>query len=291
MLCPAENQVAGHYAEGGHLGPLVDKAGRFYKPLQDNERGQNEIDFYQKFWADQNIPCRVQDFFPMFYGTTLLEASDGSGQHEHAIIEDLTCDFHHPSVIDIKIGSRTWYPEASEEYINKCLEKDRQTTSLLVGFRISGMQVYDASTKSTWKAKKKWCKHLDTEGVSMALKRFVSLNPSSDTDPDGSLAPVIYDGSGCILQQLQELKAWFEEQTHFRFHSSSILLIYEGDPLATDEIAHSIDFTKYKISVKLIDFSHVLDGQNIIDHNFLGGLCSLIKFLSQIVPTPAPDHT
>ncbi|KAH9317739.1 hypothetical protein KI387_019508, partial [Taxus chinensis] len=50
LLCAPPNQVAGHCAEGGNLGPLVDKAGRFYKPLQDNQRGQNEVEFYEKFW-------------------------------------------------------------------------------------------------------------------------------------------------------------------------------------------------------------------------------------------------
>jgi 1D-myo-inositol-tetrakisphosphate 5-kinase/inositol-polyphosphate multikinase len=38
--------------------------------------------------------------------------------------------------------------------------------------------------------------------------------------------------------------------------------------------------------VKLIDFAHVTEGKDIIDHNFLGGLCSLIKFISEILTSP-----
>ncbi|KAH9317740.1 hypothetical protein KI387_019509, partial [Taxus chinensis] len=126
---------------------------------------------------------------------------------QHAVIEDLTYRFHHPSVIDIKMGSRTWYPGATEEYIKKCLDKDKETTSALLGFRISGMQVYDTTTKTTWKADKKWCKVLNAEGARLALKRFVSTNPFSETDPDGLLASLIYGGPECVLSQLIELKA------------------------------------------------------------------------------------
>lgn len=283
MLCPPENQVAGHRAEGGSLGPLVDKSGRFYKPLQDLQRGENEVYFYQNFWSDERIHPKVQHFFPRFYGTTSLQTSDGGGMHDHAVFEDLTYKFQHPSIIDIKMGSQTWSPAASDEYIKKCISKDRETSSLLVGFRISGMQVYESSEKLTWKADKDWCKRLNNEGVRLALKRFVSSNPSSETDPDGLLAPYIYGAPGCILSQLLELKAWFEEQTLYHFYSASLLLIYEGDSTSSNESFPSSGFMKRGISVKLIDFAHVLDGENIIDHNFLGGLCSLINVISQIV--------
>jgi 1D-myo-inositol-tetrakisphosphate 5-kinase/inositol-polyphosphate multikinase len=56
-------------------------------------------------------------------------------------MEDLTHGFTHPCIIDAKIGARTWYPEADEKYIQKCLEKDRKTTSGALGFRVAGMQV------------------------------------------------------------------------------------------------------------------------------------------------------
>lgn len=35
--------------------------------------------------------------------------------------------------------------------------------------------------------------------------------------------------------------------------------------------------------VKIIDFAHVTEGKGVIDHNFLGGLCSLIKFISEVL--------
>ncbi|KAF6163789.1 hypothetical protein GIB67_012148 [Kingdonia uniflora] len=38
--------------------------------------------------------------------------------------------------------------------------------------------------------------------------------------------------------------------------------------------------------VKLVDFAHVVEDEGIIDHNLLGGLCSLIKLVSDIVNSP-----
>ncbi|KAG2263637.1 hypothetical protein Bca52824_070716 [Brassica carinata] len=38
-----------------------------------------------------------------------------------------------------------------------------------------------------------------------------------------------------------------------------------------------------RAQVKLVDFTHVLDGNGVIDHKFLGGLCSFINFIQDIL--------
>lgn len=35
-------------------------------------------------------------------------------------LEDLTRHYRRPSIIDIKVGFRTWYPFASKAYIERC---------------------------------------------------------------------------------------------------------------------------------------------------------------------------
>jgi hypothetical protein len=35
-------------------------------------------------------------------------------------LEDLTRNYRRPSIIDIKVGFRTWYPSASQTYIERC---------------------------------------------------------------------------------------------------------------------------------------------------------------------------
>ena len=62
-------------------------------------------------------------------GVTLLE------------LEDVAKRYRHPSIIDIKLGFRTWYPSADQRYIDKCKVKDASTTQAALGFKICGMQV------------------------------------------------------------------------------------------------------------------------------------------------------
>ncbi|XP_072960198.1 inositol polyphosphate multikinase IPK2-like [Typha angustifolia] len=276
MLRPPEHQVAGHYVSEGNLGPLIDGSGLFYKPLQSNSRGENELAFYSSFFSHPGVPHRIRSsFFPSFHGTQLLPHSAApSDLHPHLVLEDLVADFKSPSIIDVKIGSRTWYPQADDDYLRKCLDKDRESTSLTLGFRVSGVQISGPGSV-IWKPERDEIKRFTTTDVRRALRRFVSTNNSGSVpSPDCALATEVYGGSEGVLAQLMELKAWFEDQTLFHFYSSSVLVVYEK---RADGV---------KARVKMVDFAHVLEGDGVIDHNFLGGLCSLIKFVSEILTDP-----
>eukprot|EP00249_Psilotum_nudum_P034593 c53842_g1_i1 orf=220-1155(+) len=284
MLKPVANQVAGHQAGAGQIGPLVDGTGKFYKPLQKGERGERELQFYKQFFADHSVPDEVKASLPWFYGTANIESCDGSGPYDYLILEDLTHNFHHPAVMDIKMGKRTWYPGAREKYIQKCLEKDKETTSTAIGFRISGMQVYDATHRNLWKPDRNWCKQLSPDTIKAALKYFISSNPGSKECPDKALASIVYGSIKGIIHQLLELKKWFEQQTQYHFYSSSILFIYECDPPCSNLGGETIHSPLQLVPlVKMIDFAHVLVGQNCLDENFLEGLKSLICYLTQVV--------
>lgn len=277
MLKVPDHQVAGHQARNGVLGPLIDDSGRFYKPLQNDERGSKEVAFYELFSSNIGIPNRIHRFFPNFHGTQLIEASDGSGLHPHLVLQDIVSGCLNPSIIDIKIGSRTWPPQASEDYIKKCFEKDRKSTSLPLGFRISGLQIYRSNESGFWKPDKKVIKKFTIEDVRLVLRKFVSSNASvdSDMDPDCSFASTVYGGSNGVLAQLLELKEWLEHQTIFHFYSCSILMVYEKESI--------LEARSSGAEIKLVDFAHAVEGKGVIDHNFLGGLCSLIKFISEIL--------
>ncbi|KAK2973453.1 hypothetical protein RJ640_007954 [Escallonia rubra] len=280
MMKASPHQVAGHQALDGKLGPLIDAAGHFYKPLQGDERGLKEAAFYTAFSSNKSIPDHIRKFFPIFHGTQLLEASDGSGMHPHLVLQDLVSSRLSPSIMDIKVGSRTWPVQAPEDYIDKCLKKDRESTSLSLGFRISGLQVYGSKESGYWKPDKKMIKRFSAEDVRLVLRKFVSSNASADSglDPDCSFASIVYGGSDGILAQLLELKAWFEEQTIYHFYSCSVLLIHDKELV--------LEGRSCGVEVKLIDFAHAVEGNGVIDHNFLGGLCSLIKFLSEVLEAP-----
>ncbi|XP_027338925.1 inositol polyphosphate multikinase beta-like [Abrus precatorius] len=270
MLKVPEHQVAGHKAKDGALGPLVDGSGKFYKPLQNGNRGSTELTFYSSLSAHPSIPL---SFFPAFHGTQVVQASDGSGLHSHLVLQDLLSDYTLPSVIDIKIGSRTWYPQASQDYITKCLVKDRTSSSLPLGFRISGLK--DSLTR--WEPHRNSLFALSADAVTLLLKRFASSNADdSASDPDCVFANEVY---GVVLERLLELKKWFEVQTLYHFYSCSLLLIYEKG---------ATKGKGFDPMVKLVDFAHVVDSNGAIDHNFLGGLCSFIKFVKDVLADQNP---
>ncbi|CAM8930262.1 unnamed protein product [Rhodiola kirilowii] len=277
MLKIPDNQVAGHRALDGKLGPLIDDSGRFYKPLQKDERGTREVAFYTSFYSNTRIPNHIRRFFPVFHGTQMLEASDRSGLLPHLVLQDVVSGRVNPSIMDVKIGSRTWYPQATDKYIEKCLKKDRRTTSSQLGFRVSGLQIFRNKESGFWKPEKRGVLSYTPKDVRLVLRKFVSSNtdPELKSNLDCSYASVVYGGSTGILAQLLDLKAWFEDQTIFHFNSCSILMMYDKEELLAGKNPNA--------DIKLIDFAHVIDGEGVIDHNFLGGLCSFIKFISEIL--------
>ncbi|XP_022145873.1 inositol polyphosphate multikinase alpha-like [Momordica charantia] len=271
-----DHQVAGHQASNGMIGPLIDDSGLFFKPLQKDDRGSKEVAFYKSLFSNTSVPDNIRAFFPAFHGTQLIPASDGSGLHPHLVLQDLVSSYVNPSIMDIKIGSRTWYPQASEDYIQRCFKKDRETSSLALGFRLSGLQIHVSQKVGYWKPERRSLQNLSAEDVKLILKKYVSSNaPDSDADePDCVFASSVYGGSNGVLAQLLELKTWFEDQTIYHFYSSSVLMVYDKETTLE---------TKSNAAIKLVDFAHIVESGGVIDHNFLGGLCSLIKLISEIL--------
>ena len=56
-------------------------------------------------------------------------------------LEDLTRRYKHPSIVDIKVGLRTWYAGADPSHIERCKLKDAATTQAALGYKVCGMQV------------------------------------------------------------------------------------------------------------------------------------------------------
>ncbi|CAH8353931.1 unnamed protein product [Eruca vesicaria subsp. sativa] len=274
-----EHQVAGHSAKEGRLGPLVDGEGRFFKPFQHDFRGENEARFYKFFSSNKKAPDHIHGYFPAYHDIQVVEASNGSGKLPHVVLEDVVSDYLRPTIMDTKIGSRTWYPDVSERYFNKCMRKDRRTTSVPLGFRISGFKIFDHQESSYWMPDKKVVHGYNVDEARLAFRKFVSSNSLADSIPDCAFASDVYGGSNGILAQLLELKAWFETQTLYHLNSSSVLMFYEND----ESVLMKGGDDAVRAQVKLIDFAHFVDGNGVIDHNFLGGLCSFIKLIQDIL--------
>lgn len=242
------------------------------------ECGEPPVDFADRIDLD-SIPEKIKSLpflirhapllkaIPKFYkvcsveNRTLLE------------LEDLARMYSHPCIIDIKIGHRTWYPDADESYIERCKKKDANTTQLDLGFKICGMQVYRHSVGGYWRASKRWCKTLSKSTIDRALESFVHN--------ENGLKPMdVYGGPGGVIHQMSLLEEWFAYQTEFCFYSSSILILYEGDAKSSSEA---------NISLRMVDFAHAFSTKNEEqmgrDENYLEGLKSfkahLVRLLSK----------
>ncbi|KAK2662182.1 hypothetical protein Ddye_000756 [Dipteronia dyeriana] len=91
--------------------------------LKDDERGSKELAFYTSFSSNTRIPDHIHRFFPVFYGTQLLEASDGSGLCPHLVSDHLN-----PST-EILTSSDEHSTEAcSPDSDKKCISTEKGTT-------------------------------------------------------------------------------------------------------------------------------------------------------------------
>lgn len=89
------------------------------KPIVKKEIGEREIWLYHKIQDTMDkTMVELKNFVPQFYGTKKV-AVDGK-EIECLLLEDLTAYYKEPCVMDIKIGKRTWGPNATyEKMINE----------------------------------------------------------------------------------------------------------------------------------------------------------------------------
>lgn len=265
-----EHQVAGHLPDDGVGGSLIDESGQFYKPLQAGPRGINELNFYSKIFSLEFLQIedkeeykrrlQLRQLIPKFFGTLSIK------NQQFLILQDAVYGYSKSSIMDVKIGFRTWYPAADEEYKVKAKRKDSTTTQGTIGFRICGMQIYNKLEKQFHRWTKSTCKRMSETQVFEALKRF--------GDNQSGMSPQqVYNNPNGAIAQLKELKDWSLCQSMFNFYSSSILLIYNGEAECEDNL---------KVQVKLIDFAHAYPTNATKDSNFSDGLTSFINWLESV---------
>lgn len=259
-----EHQIAGHRHEHGKLytGMLKHIDGYVMKPVQNNERGKTEIEFYEQiFQSSHPVISKLKQIVPHFFG--LHQFVSDTAIHYFIKMEDVAAGMAKPCIADIKIGRQTWDPYSSPEKQFAENMKYRGTKEPL-GFCIPGMCIFDLATDKVLKLDKHYGRSLNSDSVRDALLLYFN---STQVIENRLLSEV--------LSQLNAVRLWFEEQRHFLFYATSLLFVYDADLLKKG-------CNILNVRIRMIDFAHVFPAHDSRDSNYLEGLCKLIQIISSI---------
>jgi hypothetical protein len=263
-LSPFEKAVAGST-------PFLfaqDFPGKVFKPVHPCEKG-----FYEALEAKKN--ASLKKLVPKYFGTLTLKPSEEcklsdelrDTPTEYLVLEDLTHDFIHPCILDVKLGI-THHDINLEDPHSHLLRKSKYITTPSLGFCLTGMQVFKSTTGGFEFMDKIQGRELTETTIASKLHYFFH---------NGSI--LRDDVISLLLQRLKHVSMYFENEPDFLFRSTSLLLIYEGQP-GSDT----------RVDARMIDFAHAKQMPNRQyrdEYGYLFGTKNLMKILESILQPPA----
>ncbi|KAE8362605.1 inositol polyphosphate kinase-domain-containing protein [Aspergillus caelatus] len=171
------------------------------------------------------------------------------------VLENVACGFKRPNVLDVKLGARLWADDAPLAKRTKLDNVSKETTSSSLGFRIAGMKVwtgvngendeggktdpyatkYEGSEgvkgevieKDGYRRYDKWYgRSFSDKNVKEGFETFLAGAKAGSVDRSKLIARRLANE----LMNLQEVL----ESEESRMYSSSVLIVYEGDPEAME---------------------------------------------------------
>mmetsp|Transcript_12953 Transcript_12953/g.34897 ORF Transcript_12953/g.34897 Transcript_12953/m.34897 type:complete len:369 (-) Transcript_12953:58-1164(-) len=191
----------------------------------------------------------------------------------YTCLEDVNARFIQPCVLDVKIGTRHYDDDATPEKRARHMEKSRQSTTAQYGLRLCGMRTYDAVKNEVQTVGKLSQNKLEPHAVPAHLRAFFSNGRELRTDAISE-----------VLQRCEELRAAMAAQRTLSFYSSSVLIVYEGDEIASRELAGAAGSSRGVAGLWLIDFAHTQPRvlpEN--DDGYVFGLTNLSTFLRELL--------
>jgi len=260
-------QVGGHGSVDKTQAMQVNKEGLVMKPIQEGVRGEREVVFFKTVTNSSNPDESVfKEFIPTFHGIRKKTLKNGT-EVEYLVMENLTQNFLKPCVMDVKIGARTYGPDASEK---KRAQQDASYagTKKPFGFSVPGMSVHMGQEKETVLMKgKEYGRTLNQDNIHELLEMYLDVNNEPDVAKE--LAKV-------FVEKLKKILAVFQHQTTFHFFASSLLFVYDAEAAKSFKGRNSNSLGD-SVSLKMIDFAHVWNAEGTLDMNYIQGVDSLIR--------------
>lgn len=181
---------------------------------------------------------RIELFTPEYLGIVQYsEDSSSTGMIEdglfgmnstwYIVLRNLTTHFSKPCVMDLKMGTETYEPDAPEDKILR--ERSKYPMQGEFGFRVVAMRIYspadvEACDDGYIYFPKKFGRSLESRNqIKLAMRTFFGGNHlSKEVRANRSTA------IKKILTKLKLILGWFLDNTCFTFSASSLLMVYEG---------------------------------------------------------------
>ncbi|KAK7086103.1 Inositol hexakisphosphate kinase 2 [Halocaridina rubra] len=150
----------------------------------------------------------------------LKQKTDSSNVVECIMLENLTFKFQYPCVLDLKMGTRQYGDDAPESKRRSQTAKAANTTTITLGVRLAGMQLYNREKKCYICKNKYYGQKLSEEGFKQTLWQFLHNGRR-----------LRLDIAELIVNKLEDLRSIISKLDSVRFFTSSLLILYDGyDP-------------------------------------------------------------